>query len=182
MRSIQGTSEWREFYLPFNLMGNKPESVTLEINVVMPGKGTIELTNLAVSDIPPSIVFLNEWFDTRMAGMIGSVVGGIGGTLGGFYGALVGILCGFLVPRAKGRRLLTGMFVVPIIIGVILLIVGITVGVTALLCGQPYHVWYPILYLGCLGGFLVVIFSVLLPVIRNQCKQAELRKMQALDM
>ena len=51
MRKIQGTSKWRKFELPFNLMDAKPESVTLEINVVMPGKGTIELSDITIRSI-----------------------------------------------------------------------------------------------------------------------------------
>ena len=50
MQKIQGTSKWRNFELPFNLMDAKPDSVTLEINVVMPDKGTIEISSVTVSD------------------------------------------------------------------------------------------------------------------------------------
>jgi cbb3-type cytochrome oxidase subunit 3 len=51
MRMIRGTSDWRDFVLPAYLMGHRVESVTLEINIVMPGKGTIELKELTVNDL-----------------------------------------------------------------------------------------------------------------------------------
>jgi hypothetical protein len=167
MRNIQGTSDWREFELPFNLMGTKPESVTLEINVVMPGKGTIEVSELTLSHLPTSV----GWFDNRTSGWIGSVMGCVVAC----FGALGGILAGFLMPRGKGRRLITGMFVFGIVVGAILLVVGMT----ALLSGQPYHVWYSFLLP---GGIMIAVFSLVLPGIRKRYEQVELSKMQALDM
>jgi len=164
MRKIQGSSDWRVFELPFNLMGHKPESVTLEINVVMPGKGTIELTELTVSDLPTG------WFPGYMSG----IIGGLGGTFWGCYGALFGILAGFLVPRGKGRRLLTGMLIFAVVMGIIQLVIGIL----ALCLGQPYHVWFPFVLL---GGLLLFIFPGVFSGIRKQYEQAELRKLQALD-
>jgi hypothetical protein len=170
MRPIQGSSDWRYLDLPFYLMDYRPESVTLEINVVMPGKGTIELTDLSVRDM---LIFLpggGEWFDVRTSGIIGATLG----TLGGCFGALIGILCGFLVPRGKGRRLVLGMIVFIFIMGVIHLVIGIS----ALCHWQPYHVWYPFVLT---GGLLVVIPPIAFSAIRKQYEQAELRKLQALD-
>ena len=175
MRKISGTSEWREFALPFNLMEHKPESVTLEINIVMPGKGTIEVTGLEVSDLVTSTRGATwfpdgEWFDART----GNMGGGIGGILLGCFGALFGILCGVLVPRGKGKRLLYGALLIGEIVGVFFLVTGIS----AVLCGQPYHVWYPFILLGVLQTGLLP-FAYL--TIRQQYAQVELRKMQALD-
>jgi hypothetical protein len=51
MQKIQGSSDWRTFELPFYLMELKPESVTLDISVVMPGKGTIELKDITIGDL-----------------------------------------------------------------------------------------------------------------------------------
>ena len=168
MRKIQGTSDWREFELPFNLMGHRPESVTLEINVVMPGKGTIELTGLTVSDLQWH--FAGEWFDART----GHFYGGWAGAFWGCFAGLIGILAGILAPRGKGRRLVLGMITFVGLAGVIHLVIG----VLALCLGQPYHVWYPLILLG-------VIFVPLSPyiffMIRKQYEQTELRKLQALD-
>ena len=155
-----------------NLMEFKPESVTLEINVVMPGKGTIELSELTVSDFQRHVT--GEWFSARMSNII---FGGVFGAFWGIYGALCGVLAGTLIPRGRGYRLVIGMLVFGLIMGVLQLVIG----VTALLCGQPYHVWYPFL---CGGGVLAFVFGMVFiakPEIRKHYEQAQLRKMQALD-
>ena len=168
MRKIQGTSDWREFELPFNLMEHKPESVTLEINVVMPGKGTIELSELTVSDFQWHGA--GEWFDART----GNFYGGCAGAFWGCFAGLIGTLAGILIPRGKGRKLLMGMIVFAVVMGGI----HIVVGLTAFSFSQPYYVWYPFVLL---GGLLVVIFPFIFFTIRKQYEQTELRKLQALD-
>jgi ribose/xylose/arabinose/galactoside ABC-type transport system permease subunit len=166
MRKIQGTSDWREFELPFNMMGVIPAVVAIEINVVMPGKGTIELSGLTISDVPNY-----EWFSSRASGFIG----GTAGSAMGLYGALFGCLAGVLVPRGKGRKLVIGMLVFLFVIGIVLLLIG---GLAVFL-GQPWHVWYPFMLLGGLSVFLPpsIYFSI-----KKQYDQFEHRRMQALDM
>ena len=183
MRKIQGNSGWREFALPFNLMQHQPESVTLEINVVMPGKGTIEVSELTVSDIPsgvpmsdalPPVVdapVVKQWFDGGTAGFYGGLAGGAVG----IYGALFGCLAGFLVPRGKGRSLLIAMAALGFAVGIVSLLVGIF----AVFSGQPYHVWYGFTLI---GGLLVFILPVAFSTIGKQYEQFEQRRMQALDM
>ena len=166
MRKIHGTSDWREFELPFFLSPYNPESVTLEINVVMPGKGTIELSGLTISSVHAS-----EWWGSRTGG----IAGGLLGTLVGVYGALIGCLCGYLAPRGKGRRWVTGLFYIGITFGVFLFLVGLT----ALCLSQPWHVWYPLILT---GGLMIVIFPPLLLKIRLVYTHAERRRMEALDV
>ena len=129
-------------------MEHRPESITLKINVVVPGKGTIELSDVEVRDLPtfalptPS----GDWFDSRT----GHFYGGVAGAFWGCFGGLFGTLGGILVPRGKGRRLLTGMFVFAFVMGIL----HFAVGIAALFFGQPYHVWYPFVLI---GGLMVVI-------------------------
>jgi hypothetical protein len=66
-----------------------------------------------------------------------------------------------------------------VVFGVIMGFFLLAPGITALLCGQPYHVWCPFILV---GGMMIVIFSSFFPILRKQYKQAELRRMQALDM
>jgi len=191
MQKIQGTSDWREFVLPFNLMEHRPEAVTLEINVVMPGKGTIELSELSVSDyyeLAPTTGFMGsiqthptvlisvdnpqprptaEWFNARLFGEVLAI-------FWVFYGALFVMLYCFLLPRGRGRRLVLGLIAFAAVVGVIVLVAGIT----ALLCGQPFRIWFWFIHL---GSITTLLFTVGFFVIRYQYKQAELRKMQALD-
>ena len=165
-RKIQGSSDWREFELPAFLKPLKPESVMLEINVVMPGKGTIELSELTISDlrIPP------WWFSNHAGGILGGVLG----TIMGLYGAVTDCLCGFLVPRGKGRRLIFGIMISWIIVGTMTLVAGLS----ALFLGQPYHAWYSLVLT---GGITTILFPHSIPGIKKAYAQAELRKMQALD-
>ncbi len=164
---ITGTSDWRDFEFPFNFVVAIPESVSLEINVVMPGKGKIELSGLRLSDrgVPAG-----QWFDGRTSGVIGGVLGAIGG----IYGGVIGCLCGFLAPRGKGKRWIKGLFLSGIIFAIVYLIFGIC----ALILGQPYHVWYPFVLV---GGIMCFVMSMTFPQINRVYAQAELRKMQALD-
>lgn len=46
MRTVSGTSKWRPFYLPFNGTGTSGQPVALEINLVMPGKGVVEISDM----------------------------------------------------------------------------------------------------------------------------------------
>ncbi|MHC4984826.1 MAG: hypothetical protein ACYTFO_01590 [Planctomycetota bacterium] len=55
---------------------------------------------------------------------------------------------------------------------------SLVTGVVALICSQPYHVYYP-LVLG--GGLLVIIPLSLLRTLRRRYAQIELRKMSAMD-
>lgn len=164
MQSIRGTSDWRDFELPFNLMDEKLESITLEINVVMPGKGTIKLSAMTISDS-------SEWFSDRA----NSYIGGILGTLCGLYGALFGTVAGLLVPQGKGRFWVMGLLFFGLVMGIILLILGIY----AFYVGQAYHVYYPFASCGAIMTFLMLIF---VPTMRKEYAKAELRKIQALDV
>jgi hypothetical protein len=57
-------------------------------------------------------------------------------------------------------------------------LVSLGVGVGALICGQPYAVWFPLLLLGILS---LVIMGGSLPVVRRRYEEVELRKMAAAD-
>jgi hypothetical protein len=55
----------------------------------------------------------------------------------------------------------------------------LVLGLTALLSGQPYGVWYGLLLPGAIG---LVVLGSLAPVAMNAYRQAENRKMQARDL
>lgn len=93
------------------------------------------------------------------------------GCLGGLYGALVGTLA----PMGKGRSLVQiSAWALSVAAWIFL-----ALGVTALIVGQPYGVWYGLLLPGVLG---IVLFSFQHPLIRRLYENAELRKMQADDI
>ncbi len=105
----------------------------------------------------------SPWFGdpNKFGALFGSLVGGIGGTLGGLLGALVGTL----TPRGKAKRLVVGGFVLFIFVGIILLAVGLY----ALVSGQPYAIFYPMLL--C-GGIFCAVMGGLLPVVLKRYREA----------
>ncbi|MFO0918694.1 MAG: hypothetical protein U0872_10305 [Planctomycetaceae bacterium] len=166
MVRLVGTSDWQEFTLPFD-KGTAPSPTKLELHVILPGNGVVELTDLALYDnVDSRGGFTGAWWDDRVAGL----VGGSAGILMGVIGAIVGTLVGF----GRGRTLVTALLVAMIPLGAILLVTGIV----AVALGQPYSVYYPLLLLGGLstafgaGGFIIT---------RRAYQQHELRRMQALD-
>jgi hypothetical protein len=80
-------------------------------------------------------------------------------------------LCGI----GRGRGLVTALLVAMAGFGVVCLVLG----VAALALGQPYAVYYPLLLTGVIA---TVLGLALLPVARKRFAEAELRRMQALDV
>jgi hypothetical protein len=111
---------------------------------------------------------MKPWFDPN-------VYGWIPGTMLGFFGALLGTLMGVLGSRGRARGLIHGLYFGGFIWSVALALAGIT----AVLVGQPYGVWYGLLLPGVLGiGILIALRTAL----RRVYEQAEARRMQAQDL
>lgn len=51
MRNLQGTSEWRDFVLPFDATEAHQPATKLVVNVVLPGRGVVELGPLELIEI-----------------------------------------------------------------------------------------------------------------------------------
>jgi hypothetical protein len=203
MAQLTGDSDWRTFSLPFT---SRPRYLprTLEVNVVLPGGGgTVWLgpaklvqappttgpapavapiappqpaptsasgSSAAPAPAPPEIPGAprrsTAWWDDRTGGLLGGVLG----TALGLYGATVGIL----VSRGRARA-----FVVALTLAVSLTCVAmLAAGLTALLLGQPYAVWYVLVLSGAIGSLVV---PAMLPTIRHRYEQVELRRMSVLD-
>lgn len=113
------------------------------------------------------------WVDPQLFGMwYGGIIGGV--VLGGGGGTLGG-LAGLWAPRAKGRRWILGGMQAFLTFGLI----QATVGIVALLSGQPYGIWYPLLL--C-GGISTLVMGLSLPRIRRTYAAAENRRVQAEDL
>src|SRR5438094_459100 len=105
---------------------------------------------------------MTPWWTDEQAGLIG----GIGGSALGILGGILGTVAGFCAPRGKCKRLVFGLCIFMISIGII----SLTAGVIALSSHQPYGVYYPLLLMGiictaALGGGM--------PVIRRQYREAD---------
>jgi hypothetical protein len=157
---IAGDSGWRSFQLPFSTNGG-PAPDRLDLNVVLPGSGTVYLG-------PLRLVALGDvaWWSDRTAG----VIGGGAGSLAGLLGAAIGVLASRR--RARGAVLAT-MKVLAGCGGVL-----VVTGVVAAIRDQPYAVVFPLLLLGII---LATVFGGGYRATRRGYEEAELRKMHAMD-
>ncbi len=164
MKSLSGSSDWRDFHLSFNRGPDVPPPERLVINVVLPGRGMVYLSPLSLVEHGHGAVGI--WFSEQQAGFYG---GGFGAVMGGF-----GALIGTLVSMGRARGFVTGLINALILLGACLLLAG----VWAMFGKQPYHVFYPLLLIGALCSCLMGWFRV---TVRKRYEQWELRRMQALD-
>ena len=109
------------------------------------------------------------WFSSQNQAIIGGALGGAVGLLGAIYGTALGLL----LPRGKGKRFIFGLHWISLAFGVSLLAAGIT----ALLTGQPYGVWYALLLPGLIATLLLSLFTPLLT--RLWYRQVEHRRLEA---
>lgn len=99
---------------------------------------------------------------------------GIVGGLMGLFGAVWGISAGLLIPRGKGRSILTATLAAFTFVSFAFLVYG----VYRLATGASYAEWYPFLLTGCLG---TVIGAAMIPVLHIRYAQVERQKMQNAD-
>jgi hypothetical protein len=165
MMALSGTSDWRGFELPFDLNGGSPPN-RLEINLVLPGAGTVDVGRLELVVLPGGASPDGAWLPGPSVGIVGGIAGGAIGILG----ALIGVL----VSRRQGRAFVLPAMTAAAITGVALILAG---GV-ALVAGQPPLV----VYLFVLPGtVLALAFGLQVPRVRRLYADAELRRMRALD-
>ena len=109
---------------------------------------------------------VQPWFEDW--GLVGTLLGVGVGLLGGAYGMVFGICA----PRGKAKGLLYGLHWFSLLLGLAVL----AAGVTALIRGQPYGVWYPLLFSGAIVTGLMIGFT---PMIKLRYRQAEHRQLSA---
>jgi len=107
------------------------------------------------------------WFPEQYAWIFGASIGVMGG--------VVGTLGGCLAPFGKAKMLVFGLYWVALIASIVSLIAGIT----ALVSGQPYGVWYGLTLAGFIGS---LVFGINYFVLVNAYRQAEARKMAAQNL
>ncbi len=166
MLKLAGSSGWRSFALPFDATGAPPPS-RLVLNVVLAGRGRVELGPLTVVDQGAGRAEAGAAWTDRAAGLIG----GLGGGLLGCLGALVGVLTSL----GRARRLVMALTLGLIAVGALALVGGLI----AFAASQPYAVFYPLLLIGVLA---LAVPLGLLPTIRRRYAEIELRTMRAFDI
>lgn len=168
MGKISGTCAWRKFSLPFNRSGSASPPTRLEINLVLPGNGTVSLRPMSLVEptAGPQSKSGVGWWSEQQAGIFGGTAGGVVGCLG----ALIGVLTSL----GKARRFVLATTKAMIALGIMSCIAGLV----ALVQRQPYAVCYPLL----LGG--VICTSVCWGNLRSIIKRyddLEIRRMTSLD-
>jgi hypothetical protein len=171
MGKISGQSGWRDFTLPFNRTGTTQPPVKLEINLFLPGRGTVYLGPLKLAQLPnaksaAAAMFPNSWWSPSATGQIFGWGGAILGCLGG--------LCGYLGAKGKARGLVTALFTIMITLG---LASGV-VGMLGAFLNQPFFIWVPLLGAGLL---LLLVCPVNMRNYRRRYEEQELRRMASMD-
>jgi MFS family permease len=139
-------------------------------NAERPGSPPLLLIAISNLDLERRLI-MTPWWTAQQAGLIGGIAGSAVGVLGGIAGTLAGILA----PRGKARRFVMTLFVSMIALG----IVALGVGIVAVIIGQPYAVWYPLVLL---GGILTIVTASILPGLRIRYRQAEARRLEAAEL
>jgi len=165
MRAITGSSEGRDFILPFDATGAGVPPERLVINVVMPGRGEISLSSLTLAELEDGERPLGA------AGARAGLWGGLAGALLGTFGGLLGWLGG----KGKAKAFVLSGFRTMMVLGGVALVVG----VVALARGAGYAVYYPLLLIGALALFVP---ASRLPHLRKRYEEIELRRMSAIDV
>jgi hypothetical protein len=159
-----GESGWRPCRLEVdhNAFEGLPEQ--LEVRLSLWGHGTVYLRPIKLLAVSGS------WWSAKQGAMVGGAVGIFGGIIGCF-GGLLGCLAGF----GKARKFVLTTTKILIALGMLLTITGIV----AILCGQPYFVWYVFLLSGVI---LTLVFSLNFPTIQKRYDDLEIRRMASLDV
>jgi hypothetical protein len=169
MQSLEGSSGWRPFVIPFfnRAGGSSPQK--LAFNLVLKGAGRVEIGPVELVQFAPDENPLGRssaWWSGREAGILAAIAGSALGILG----ALVGWLGS--AGRAKGFVLNTLKAIAWAGLAVCLL------GAGAFLGGQPYEVYYSLVLL---GGISATLGFFLPRSLSKRYQDLELRRMQALD-
>ncbi len=166
LAALHGESHWRRFELPFDLTGASQLPSRLEINLVLPARGTVWLGPIHVQQwAGPAAPVRGVWWSERFGALVGAILGSVLGVVGGIIGVLGG--------RGRARGLVLTLLVGMIAVGGCVVLFGATAALS-----QPRHVWYPLLVI---GGASAGIGLVVLPAMRRRFAADELRRIEAMD-
>jgi hypothetical protein len=170
LRSLEGTSDWRPFVLPFFNDDSAPPPTTLTLTVMLPDGGRVDLGPLRLVQYGPAedpLALGGQWWGDRTAGLVG---GGAGAVVG-----ILGSLVGWLGGTGRARRFVLGLTQTLVAAGVVTFVAGAVVWTR----GQPWVVYYPLLLVGLISA---LVFATALPALRKRYEAQELRRMRALDV
>ncbi|HZR29328.1 MAG TPA: hypothetical protein VFA71_11185 [Terriglobales bacterium] len=170
MKTLSGSSGWRDVVVPFFATEATTHPSKLVANLVLPGKGKVWLSSLKLFQYDSNedpLTASSAWWTDRQGGL----AGGIGGSTLGLLGAAIGILSA----KGRGRSFVIGLMISLIAIG----LAALAAGTYALARGQPFGVFYPLM-LG--GGLAAIICGSLIPATRKRYAEIELRRIVAANI
>ncbi len=181
MGKISRSSGWRPFLLPFDRNGTPETPTRLEVNLILPGRGTVYIGPIKFSENPEwnkygnaagtadvvrRELYSNGWWPLLTAWKLARI--GVPVILG-----LAGLI-GWLAHQGKGRRFVMATTAVCSMLGVMAALLT----VVAAAAGQPWWVWFPT---GLSGLLLLAIFPLQMWRFRKRYGALELRRMASMD-
>ena len=172
MGKITGTSDWREFQVPFY---SKPGVLPnrLVVNLVLPeskGKlpGTVWISPMKLEAVEPPVAM--EYEDQASSPFSWPLFAAIFSGLVGVLGTLVALFAGN--PATRRPAFFLTMLLIPCSFAALL------AGVVGWSQESGQNGWYPSIVV---GGSWMILFVVAAVVLRRKLAREELRRMQALD-
>jgi hypothetical protein len=170
MGRITGSSDWRRFSLPFDRTGTSNAPTRLELNLLLPGQGTVWLGPVQLVEFSGTFNGAerrgNAWWPNQASGLIAGLGGAVLGCLGG--------LLSWLAVKGKCRSFVLSATMLLIVLGGALT----SAGLVALGMRQPSGVWFPLLLL---GGTLLMVLIPGLRRFKKQYEDLELRRIASMD-
>lgn len=183
MGKISGTCDWRDFTLSFDPAGASGPPTRLEINLILPGRGTVYLTPVKLLKYSGGFSLSTGSKSSNIGSSDGSMsasgwwsanaapwVGGIGGPIIGFLGGLLG----WLSQKGVARTLVLRAWKGCIAFGLICLVAT----AVAVAVGQPWFVAMPLFVFGFVS---VTVFSATWSSARKRYDELEIRRMASID-
>ncbi len=167
LRSLRGDSPARAFTLPFDTGDSGLVPDRIELNIVLPGPGSVTVSDLHWSGGDVAGVAPGSWWSQRAAGLLGAVAGACLGMLG----ALVGVLGG----RGRARPAVMTALALCAALGVL----ALGAGASAVLVAQPAHVSGPLLGIGALA---LLLSGIGYRSAQRRYEDLEFRRMRAIDL
>ena len=172
MRGIRGRSGPRPFALPFDAGDRRPTRISM--NLVMSGRGGVGLTNLQLVQYDPAPPSTRPAVATNAPQPPWWARDRVTGTATGLFG-LVGFLALAepLMRRGRGRGTVLALVVAVGVLGEVYF--GWAMAVAG--HGEPWRTWTPLLLCGVAG----LCVPACIPIVNRRYRDAELRRMRALD-
>ena len=179
MGKITGTCDWRDFSLPFDPTGASGPPTRLEINLILPGRGTVYVTPVKLvkysAGFSPVSSSSSGFSNPTVAAGWWSAntnlwIAGIGAPLSACFGPILGVLAS----RGKARRLVLGLWRCCIAAGILCLIAALV----AFKTGQPDDVRITLIVFGVV---YTTIYSAIWPRAKKCYHEFEIRRMTSMD-